>query len=99
MPRTETIAVCPGTFDPITLGHLDVIQRAQPLFDRVIVGVAENPAKKPFFPFQERLALVKASLVGLPHVEVKPFKGLLVDFARKEHAQVIVRGLLGISDF
>ena len=96
---TERIAIYPGTFDPITLGHLDVIKRALKLFDRVIVGIADNPAKKPFFPLADRVNMVKESVSLLENVEVKSFSGLLVDFARKNKARVVVRGLRAVSDF
>src|SRR3989338_8423821 len=96
---TERIALYPGTFDPVTLGHLDVIKRALKLFDLVIVGIADNPAKKPFFTLADRVNMVKESVSLLENVEVKSFSGLLVDFARKNKARVVVRGLRAVSDF
>src|SRR3989338_7171447 len=96
---TERIALYPGTFDPVTLGHLDVIKRALKLFDRVIVGIADNPAKKHFFALADRVNMVKESVSLLEGVEVKSFSGLLVDFARKNKARVVVRGLRAGSDF
>jgi pantetheine-phosphate adenylyltransferase len=91
--------IYPGSFDPITNGHLDVIQRATKLFDRVIVAVAENESKAPLFNLQERLTLVKDAVKALPQVEADSFQGLLVDFAEKRSAQAIIRGLRAISDF
>ncbi len=93
------IAVCPGTFDPVTSGHLDVIKRAAPFFDRFIVAVAENPVKKPLFTLQERVYLLKKATQGLKGVEVASFDTLLVEFARKVGARAIVKGLRAISDF
>jgi len=96
--KTST-AVYPGTFDPITYGHMDLIGRALKLFGKVVVGVTTNPAKKPFFLLEERVALAKASVKNLANVEVKSFDSLLVDFARAENASVILRGLREMSDF
>jgi len=74
------VAVYPGTFDPLTYGHMDIIERALPLVDKLIVGVYENLAKRPLFPLEQRVRLVKEAVSGLPNVEVKAFKGLTVDF-------------------
>jgi len=93
------IAICPGSFDPLTNGHLDVIQRATKLFDRVIVAVAHNEAKQPFFTLAERMQLTSEAVKHLPMVEVDSFDCLLVDFAEKMGAQAIVRGLRAVSDF
>jgi len=93
------LAIYPGSFDPITLGHLDVIERACALFDRIIVAVATSEAKHPLFSVDERCAMIRASLPADAPVEVKPFDGLLVDFARSEGSVVVVRGLRAISDF
>ncbi len=93
------IAIYPGTFDPITNGHLDIVQRAARLFDKVIVTIARNSSKNPMFTEQERLALIKAAVKGNKRVEVDVFDGLLVDYARKKKATAIVRGLRAISDF
>ena len=93
------LAVYPGSFDPLTNGHLDVIERAARLFDEVIVAVAVNTAKTGLFSFEERVALIRASLKGMPNVRVDRFEGLLVDFVRRSGAQVVVRGLRAISDF
>ena len=92
-------AVCAGTFDPLTFGHLDVIERASRIFPRVVVGVAKSEAKSPLFSLDERIDLVRASTAYLPGIEVKSFSGLLVDFAEQESASVIVRGLRAFSDF
>ncbi|NUN68909.1 MAG: pantetheine-phosphate adenylyltransferase [Bacteroidetes bacterium] len=95
------IAIYPGTFDPITNGHLDIIERASQLFDRVIVTVAVNSSKTPMFTAEERVALIKAILKQkrLTNVTVEHFSGLLVSFARKKKAAAIIRGLRAISDF
>ena len=95
----RTIAVYPGTFDPITNGHIDLVMRASRLFEHVIVAVAINPSKKPAFRLDERVNLAMQTLLHLPNVEVCSFKGLLVDVAREKKAQVIIRGLRAVSDF
>jgi pantetheine-phosphate adenylyltransferase len=91
--------ICPGSFDPLTNGHLDVIQRATKLFDRVVVAVAHNEAKQPFFTLAERMALTTEAVKHLSTVEVDSFDCLLVDFAERLRAQAIVRGLRAVSDF
>ena len=93
------IAIYPGTFDPITNGHLDIVQRAARLFDKVIVTIARNSSKNPMFTEQERLALIQAAVKGNKRVAVDIFDGLLVEYARKKKATAIVRGLRAISDF
>lgn len=93
------VAIYPGTFDPITNGHLDIIRRAIGLFDRVIVGVAGDNYKETLFSLEERVDLVRAVTGDMPGVEVKSFAGLLVDFAHREGAVAIVRGLRAVSDF
>ena len=93
------IAVFPGTFDPITLGHQDLIARAAKMFEKVIVAVAENPSKSPLFTLATRLELISNSLSMLKNVQVKGFNNLLVDFARAQGATVIVRGVRVINDF
>jgi pantetheine-phosphate adenylyltransferase len=93
------IAVYPGTFDPMTNGHIDVIERASKLFDKIIVGIAENKQKKPFLSLADRLELGKALFTGIPNIHVESFSGLLVDFALKMNAHVIIRGLRAVSDF
>jgi len=92
-------AIYPGSFDPVTNGHLDVIERATGLFDRVIVAVAHNDLKKPLFSPDERIDLLRQATRSLPGVAVTSFGGLLVDFARECQAGVVVRGLRAISDF
>lgn len=92
-------AIYPGSFDPITNGHLDVIERASRLFDRVIVAVAENEAKKPLFDLEGRKALVSKATAGYRNVEVDAFTGLLVEYAAERGGQVILRGLRAVSDF
>jgi len=92
-------AIYPGSFDPLTNGHLDVVQRAAKLFDRVIVAVAKNEGKNPLFPLRERVALVKKSVAHLPNVEADSFDSLLVQYVVSRKAQVIVRGLRAVSDF
>lgn len=92
-------AVYPGTFDPVTYGHLDVILRASKLFDRVIVGVLHNSSKSPLFSVEERVNILEKATKDMPNVTVKAFEGLSVNFARENHAQVIVRGLRAVTDF
>lgn len=92
-------AIYPGSFDPITVGHLDVIARAAQLFDSVIVAIAQNDAKQPLFSVQERMDLVNEAVSSIPGVEVKGLDGLLVDFCRKEDVFVVLRGLRAVSDF
>jgi len=92
-------AMYPGTFDPITLGHEDLVRRASRLFDKVVVAVAANPGKKPMFDLDERVALAKTVLSEFERVEVTGYDGLTVNFARDNDLQVIVRGLRAISDF
>jgi pantetheine-phosphate adenylyltransferase len=92
-------AIYPGSFDPMTNGHLDVVQRATKLFDRVIVAVAKNESKQPMFTLEERLALVRKSVNGMPNVEADAFDCLLVDYVRRQSAEVVLRGLRAVSDF
>lgn len=92
-------AMYPGTFDPITLGHEDLVRRAARLFDRVVVAVAANPGKKPMFSLEERVGLARSVLSDFEGVEVTGYEGLTVEFARKHDLLVIVRGLRAISDF
>ncbi len=92
-------AVYPGTFDPITNGHRDIIARASALFERVVVAVAGNPGKQPVFGLEERVTLARSALADLGNVEVLEFDTLLVDFAREIGASVILRGLRAVSDF
>lgn len=92
-------AIYPGTFDPVTNGHSDLIERAARLFDRVIVAVAANPKKAPLFTLEERVSLAQQALANLPNVEVCGFDTLLADYARSRGARVILRGLRAVSDF
>ncbi len=92
-------ALTPGTFDPITSGHLDVITRAAQLVDEVIVAVAASPGKQPLFTLEERVGLIRQATSHLPNVRVEPFAGLLVDFAREMDASVVIKGLRAITDF
>ena len=92
-------ALCPGTFDPVTNGHLDVVRRAATLLDRVVVAVVENPSKEPLFPTAERVEMLKEAFSDLPGVEVDSFTGLLVDYARDQGVGLIVKGLRAVSDF
>jgi len=93
-------AICPGSYDPVTNGHVDVIARAARIFDRLVVGVVRNPRhKSPLFPIEERVELVRDAVAGIPNVEVDVFKELVVDFARRWEATVIVKGLRVTSDF
>jgi pantetheine-phosphate adenylyltransferase len=93
-------AICPGSYDPVTNGHIDVITRASGIFDRVVVGVVGNPHhKQPMFPLEERVAFLREALADLSNVEVDVFSELVVDFARKWDAKAIVKGLRVISDF
>jgi pantetheine-phosphate adenylyltransferase len=92
-------AIYPGSFDPLTNGHLDVIQRAAKLFDRVIVAIARNDSKQPLFTQAERLALVKTAVKLLPNVEADSFDGLLIEYVARQKAQAVVRGLRAVSDF
>lgn len=96
MPR---IALYPGTFDPITNGHLDLVQRASRLFDKVIVSVAKSSAKNTLFELEQRVQLTELVLSGMPNVEVCGFSGLLADFARTKKATALLRGLRAVSDF
>lgn len=93
------IAIYPGSFDPITLGHLDIIQRGSRLFDGVIVAVLRNPNKIPLFPVQQRLEQIRQATKHLPNVEVDSFDGLTVNYAQMRQAQVLLRGLRAVSDF
>ena len=95
----EQIAVYPGTFDPITYGHIDVIQRATELFSKVIVLVARNTSKTPLFSDDERISMIRQVFKGKKRIEVDGFQGLLVDYARRRGATVIIRGLRAVSDF
>ena len=92
-------AIYPGSFDPVTLGHLDIIKRSAEMFDELIVGVLNNTAKSPLFSLEERVNMLKNVVSDIPNVKVMGFGGLLVDFARQNDVKVIVRGLRAVSDF
>lgn len=92
-------AIYPGSFDPVTTGHWDLIQRAAKLVDRLVVAVLHNPSKTPAFTVDERVEMLRELVKGLPQVEITSFHGLLVDFAKAQNAQVIVRGVRAFSDF
>src|SRR5262252_8389440 len=96
----ESVAVCPGTYDPVTVGHLDIIERAAEVFDRVVVGVVRAPRhKQTMFSLEERIAFIEDSLGERDGVSVAPFSTLVVDFAREHGARAIVKGLRAVSDF
>ena len=95
----KTTVICPGSFDPVTLGHMDIIGRAAAMFDKVIVAVLVNSSKKPVFTAQERISLLEKALSNFDNVEVQNFDGLLVDYARQVGADAVVRGLRAVSDF
>lgn len=93
------IGIYPGSFDPITFGHLDIIKRSAKLFDRLIVAVLSNPQKKPLFTVDERIEMIRQSINNAPNIEIDSFSGLLIDFARLKQARVIIKGLRAVSDF
>ena len=95
----KKIGVYPGSFDPITLGHLDIIERSSKMFDTLVVGVLINNSKNPLFSVEERVKMIQNVTSHLDNVEVRSFEGLLVDFAKRENARVIVRGLRAVTDF
>jgi pantetheine-phosphate adenylyltransferase len=92
-------ALCPGTFDPVTNGHLDVVGRAAELFDSVVVAVVEEPSKTPLFPLEQRVALLEEAVRDVANVRIGSFRGLLVEYARTQGASVIVKGLRAVSDY
>jgi len=99
MSRPPRIAIYPGSFDPLTNGHVDIIARGARLFDQIVVGLLNNPEKAPLFSVEEREGIIREVFADLGNVEVDVFHGLLVDYARRRRASVIVRGLRAISDF
>lgn len=93
------IGVYPGSFDPVTLGHLDIIERGAKIVDKLVVGVLLNGTKNAMFSVEQRIQLLKQATKHLPNVEVRPFEGLLVDFLKQEKALVVIRGLRAVTDF
>ena len=93
------IAIYPGSFDPVTNGHIDVIERALKIFDRVIVAVGDNPEKKPTFTTEERIEMLKESTKNLKNLEIDSFLGLLLDYVKNKDSKIIIRGLRAVSDF
>ena len=94
-----TVAVYPGSFDPVTLGHFDIIKRSSNIFDHVIVGVLNNTSKTPLFSLEERVKMLKDAVEELPNVSVESFEGLLVDFVKQKKTNVVIRGLRALTDF
>lgn len=94
-----SIAVCPGSFDPITFGHLDIIKRGAKVFDQVYICVLNNSSKQPLFSVEERCELIREATKDIPNVCVESYKGLLMEYAREKQAQTILRGLRAVSDF
>ncbi|QOY34355.1 pantetheine-phosphate adenylyltransferase [Anaerobacillus isosaccharinicus] len=94
-----SIAVCPGSFDPVTLGHIDIITRGAKVFDKVIVAVLNNRSKQPLFTVEERVLLLKEVMKDLPNVEIDSFNGLLIDYVKEKEASAIIKGLRAVSDF
>jgi pantetheine-phosphate adenylyltransferase len=95
----EQRAIYPGSFDPITNGHVDIIQRGAKLFPHIIVAVLENPKKAPLFPIEERIQMIQEIFKNQPQIEVRGFHGLLVEFAKEHDARIVIRGLRAVSDF
>ena len=91
--------IYPGSFDPVTLGHLDIIKRSAAIFDHVVIGVLNNTAKKPLFSLEERVNMLKDAVSGIDNVSVESFEGLLVDFVKQKNTNVIIRGLRALTDF
>lgn len=94
-----SVAICPGSFDPVTLGHLDIITRGSKVFDKVIVAVLNNKSKQPLFTVEERVNLLKEVTKDIENVEVDAFNGLLIDYAKQKNASTIIKGLRAVSDF
>ena len=94
-----TVAIYPGSFDPVTLGHYDIIKRSSKIFDHVIVGVLNNTSKTPLFSLEERVKMLKDTVENLPNVSVESFEGLLVDFVKQKKTNVVIRGLRALTDF
>jgi pantetheine-phosphate adenylyltransferase len=99
MAPDPRIAVCPGSYDPVTNGHIDIIERAAGRFDALVVGVLDNPSKEPLFGAEERVGMLKEAVHALGNVEVEAFTGLLVEYATRRGADVVVKGLRAVTDF
>ena len=99
MAGKERVGVYPGTFDPLTLGHLDIVRRGAHLVDRLVIGVTTNPSKEPMFEVAERMAMVRRDVADIANVSVVEFDSLLMDFAEREGASLILRGLRAVADF
>ena len=93
------IGVYPGSFDPVTLGHLDIIERGAKIVDKLVVGVLLNGMKNPMFSVEQRIQLLQEATKHIPNVEIRPFQGLLVDFLKQEDATEVIRGLRAVTDF
>jgi pantetheine-phosphate adenylyltransferase len=96
---SDGVAIYPGTFDPLTLGHEDLVRRASRLFGEVVVAVADSRSKRPFFTLEERVDIARETLAAYPNVRIEGFDGLLMDFLRQQNARIILRGLRAVSDF
>lgn len=94
-----SIAIYPGSFDPVTLGHYDIIKRSAVMFDQVIIGVLNNTSKKPLFSLEERVNMLQDTVLDLPNVSVEAFNGLLVEFVKQKQTNIIIRGLRALTDF
>jgi pantetheine-phosphate adenylyltransferase len=99
MKAMARVAIYPGSFDPVTNGHLDIVKRGLKLFDKIIVTILYNPGKETLFSVEERLVMLRESMKSLPHIEIDRYDGLLVDYAAKRKAQAILRGMRAVSDF
>jgi pantetheine-phosphate adenylyltransferase len=99
MPFPRPLAIYPGTFDPITNGHADILRRALSLFDRVVVALADNPRKQPLFSLRDRIRMIRQTFAGESRIEVDSFDGLLVDYVRRRGAKFVIRGLRAVADF
>src|SRR5437016_5837592 len=95
--RMKKLAIYPGSFDPVTNGHIDIIERGRKLFDQVVVAVSENPHKSPYFPLADRIHFLKTALKKYPDVEIEHFSGLLADYVKKKKAVAVLRGLRAVS--
>ena len=94
-----SVAICPGSFDPITLGHLDIIERSAGLFDEIIIAILNNSQKNALFSVDERVSMIRELTAQIPNISVASFQGLLVDFAKEQNAHIVIRGLRAVTDF